>query len=149
MRNTLKNIFAAVLILVSLSVAAKNGQPKYVFYMIGDGMGINQVYGTQIYNVANSAGPAVINFTQFPVKGFVTTHSASSLVTDSAAAGTALSTGTKTYNDAMGVDMDKNPLSNIAEWAKAAGFGTGVATSVGVNHATPAAFYAHAASRSE
>jgi len=149
MSKTLKNIFAAVLILVSLSVAAKTGQPKYVFYMIGDGMGINQVYGTQIYNVANSAGPAVINFTQFPVKGFVTTHSASSLVTDSAAAGTALSTGTKTYNDAMGVDMDKNPLSNIAEWAKAAGFGTGVATSVGVNHATPAAFYAHAASRSE
>lgn len=123
--------------------------PKYVFYMIGDGMGINQVRGTEIYNQATGNGPAEVNFFHFPVRTFVTTNSASSLVTDSAAAGTALATGVKTYNDAMGVGMDRLPLSNLTEWASAKGFGCGVATSVGVNHATPAAFYAHANNRNE
>lgn len=133
--------------LFALQLSAK--APKYVFYMIGDGMGINEVYGAQVYNRATGNGPENINFFQFPVRTFVTTYSATSLVTDSAAAGTALATGNKTYNDAMGVGVDKNPVSNICEWAQAAGFGTGVATTVGVNHATPAAFYAHTASRAE
>lgn len=150
MKTTLRNLFLAVIALIVISASASAAkQPKYVFYLIGDGMGVNEVYGTQIYNKATGLGPETINFTQFPVLTLITTHSATSLVTDSAAGGTALSTGVKTYNDAMGVDVDKNPLSNIAEWAKAAGFGAGVATSVGVNHATPAAFYAHAASRNE
>lgn len=140
-------LFAVASIVTANTVLAK--QPKYVFYMIGDGMGVNEVYGTQIYNQATGLGPATLNFTRFPVLTLITTHSATSLVTDSAAGGTALSTGVKTYNDAMGVDIEKNPLSNIAEWAKAKGAGTGVATSVGVNHATPAAFYAHTASRNE
>ena len=126
---------------------ASNNQPKYVFYFIGDGMGINQVRGTEIYNQATGNGPEVINFTQFPVQSYVTTHSASALVTDSAAAGTALATGVKTYNSGMGVDPDGNPLPNLAEWAKASGAGVGVITSVGINHATPAAFYAHVEKR--
>ena len=120
---------------------------KYVFYMIGDGMGINEAIATQQYNAATGYGPAVINFTQFPVRNFITTHSGNSLVTDSAAAGSALATGVKTYNDAISVDLDRQPTSTVAEWAKAAGYGTGVATTVGVNHATPACFYAHATRR--
>lgn len=123
--------------------------PKYVFYMIGDGMGVNEVFGTQIFNQATGKGPAQINFAHFPYRSFVTTFSASSLVTDSAAGGTALATGVKTYNDGLGVDANGNPVSSIAEWAHAAGFGAGVATSVGVNHATPAAFYGHVKARSE
>ena len=142
-------IIAAVTFLLISASASAAKQPKYVFLLIGDGMGVNEVFGTQLYNRATGLGPETVNFTQFPVVTLVTTHSASSLVTDSAASGTALSTGVKTYNDAMGVDIDRNPLPNIAEWAKAAGFGTGVATSVGINHATPAAFYAHTASRNE
>ena len=142
-------IIAAITFLLISASASAAKQPKYVFLLIGDGMGVNEVFGTQLYNRATGLGPETVNFTQFPVVTLVTTHSASSLVTDSAASGTALSTGVKTYNDAMGVDIDRNPLPNIAEWAKAAGFGTGVATSVGVNHATPAAFYAHTASRNE
>ena len=150
MKTTLRNLFLAVITFLVISASAFGAkQPKYVFYLIGDGMGVNEVFGTQIYNKATGLGPEQLNFTQFPVLTLVTTHSATSLVTDSAAGGTALSTGVKTYNDAMGVDINKAPISNIAEWAKAAGFGTGVATSVGVNHATPAAFYAHAASRNE
>lgn len=121
--------------------------PKYVFYLIGDGMGINEVRGTEIYNQATGNGPAEVNFFHFPVRTFVNTNSATSLVTDSAAAGTALATGTKTYNNAMGVGMDKLPLSNLTEWASSKGFGCGVCSSVGVNHATPAAFYAHTEDR--
>ncbi|MBR4818258.1 MAG: alkaline phosphatase [Bacteroidales bacterium] len=123
--------------------------PKYVFYMIGDGMGINEVYGAQNYNQVTGDGPSVINFTQFPVRTFVTTFSASSLVTDSAASGTALATGVKTYNNGLGVDPDHNPVNSICVWAHEKGFGTGVATTVGVNHATPAAFYGHADNRNE
>ena len=123
--------------------------PKYVFFMIGDGMGINEVYGAQNYNQVTGDGPSVINFTQFPVRTFVTTFSSSSLVTDSAASGTALSSGVKTYNNGLGVDPDHNPVNSICVWAHERGFGTGVATTVGVNHATPAAFYGHADNRNE
>lgn len=123
--------------------AKKEPQAKYVFYLIGDGMGINEVAGAELYNQATGKGPDQVNFRHFPVVTFVNTFSASSLVTDSAAGGTALSTGTRTYNGALGVDSDRNYISNIAEWAKASGAGVGVATSVGINHATPASFYAH------
>ena len=141
----MKRILSALLAtFFALSLWASEGAaPKYVFYFIGDGMGVNQVFGAAEYNEATGYGPAVINFSQFPVRGFVTTVSASSLVTDSAAAGTALATGVKTYNSAIGLNRDEQPVSNLSEWAKAAGFGTGVATTVGINHATPASFIAH------
>ena len=153
--NKITLFLASVLALVSLPAAAKvkkaqqpqQPQVKYVFYMIGDGMGINEVIGTQEYNEATGKGPAVINFTQFPVRGFITTVSGSSLVTDSAAGATALASGVKTYNGAIGLDMDEKPVSLITEWAKESGFGTGVATSVGINHATPAGFTTHATQR--
>lgn len=121
--------------------------PKYVFYMIGDGMGINQVRGTEIYNEAKGYEDPSVNFFNFPIRTFVTTHAANTLVTDSAASGTALSTGEKTYSGAMGVGEDKEPRQAIAEKAIAAGYGAGVVTCVGVTHATPAAFYAHTDNR--
>ena len=135
------------LFLLALLVAGCSSEPKvkYVFYFIGDGMGVNQVIGTNLYNQAN--GQDVVNFTQFPVVNFITTVSANSLVTDSSAAGTALASGTKIDNGVVGVDPAGNWTGNLTEWAHAAGFGTGVATSVGVNHATPASFVAHTASR--
>ena len=138
----------ASLIVLSLLVAgcAPKQQVKYVFYFIGDGMGVNEVIGTELYNQANGLEP--VNFVQFPVRNFITTVSANSLVTDSSAAGTALATGVKIDNSSVGVDPDGNPVSNLTEWAHAAGFGTGVATSVGVNHATPASFVAHSDKRS-
>ncbi len=126
---------------------ASEPEVKYVFYMIGDGMGINSVYGTRLYNRATGNGPENINFLQFPVRTMITTHSNTSLVTDSAAAGTALASGSKTDDYSVGVDSDKASLSSLADWAKALGYGTGVATSVGINHATPSCFYAHVPSR--
>ena len=143
-------ILSMVVIMPADAKKAKAPQaPKYVFYFIGDGMGINQVRGAEIFNEATGIGPKEINFFHFPVRTFVTTHSASSLVTDSSAAGTALATGVKTENGAMGIDAQGNSVSNLTEWAHFKGFGTGVATSVGVNHATPAAFYAHTKSRND
>ncbi len=120
---------------------------KYVFYMIGDGMGINLPYAAELYNNVTGYGPEKVNFVHFPVRTIITTHAASSLVTDSAAAGTALSTGHKTIKGGLGVDAEGNPVSNVAEWAKEMGYGTGLATTVGINHATPSAFYAHIVSR--
>ena len=124
----------AYLLLLSLLVMGCSSEPKvkYVFYFIGDGMGVNEVIGTNLY---------------FPVVNFITTVSANSLVTDSSAAGTALASGVKINNSVVGVDPEGNPTPNLTEWAHAAGFGTGVATSVGVNHATPASFVAHSSSR--
>ena len=135
------------LLLLALLVVGCSSEPKvkYVFYFIGDGMGVNEVIGTNLYNQAN--GQENVNFTSFPVVNFITTVSANSLVTDSSAAGTALATGVKINNSVVGVDPEGNPTPNLTEWAHAAGFGTGVATSVGVNHATPASFVAHSASR--
>lgn len=139
----MKKVLSLLLaVFFALHLSASDG-PKYVFYFIGDGMGINQVIGTCEYNEATGYGPAVVNFSQFPVRGFITTYSSNSLVTDSAAAGTALACGVKTYNSAIGLNADEKPVSNLCEWAKAAGFGTGVATTVGINHATPASFIAH------
>jgi alkaline phosphatase len=77
-----------------------------------------------------------------------TTYSATNGVTDSAASGTALATGQKTKNGALGVLKDlETPINSVAVWAKQNGYRVGVSTSVSVDHATPAAFYAHVPKR--
>ena len=138
------------LFFVLISVVA-NGQAKYVFYFIGDGMGVNQVNGTEMFQAELQNGRIGVEpllFTQFPVATMATTFSATNSVTDSAAAGTALATGKKTYNHAISVNEEKNAIQTVAEKAKNAGKKVGVTTSVSVDHATPAAFYAHQPNRS-
>jgi len=148
MKRKISVIFAAI-ILLSVSLSAKG--PKYVFYFIGDGMGLNTVYGTQLYNAAltGQQEPQSLLCTSFPCRGFITTYSANSLVTDSSAAGSALACGEKINNGAMARTPDGRDLVSIARRAKEAGFGAAVLSSVGVNHATPAAFYSNADSRGE
>lgn len=141
----LSRVLLPALLLAVLCSCSKTPDVKYVFYFIGDGMGINQVFGTEKFNQAT--GRQDVNFAHFPVRGFVTTHSSSSLVTDSAAGGTALASGVKTYNSAIGVDPDTLAVTCLTDWASANGFGTGVCTSVGLNHATPACFIAHTSTR--
>ncbi len=139
---------AAAVLLAASALAA--GRAKYVFYFIGDGMGVNQVNGTETFLAAleGRIGVEPLCFTQFPYGGLVTTYSATNGVTDSAAAGTALSTGKKTKNGTLGMLADlKTDVSSVAAWAKAAGAAVGVSTSVSVDHATPAAFYAHVPDR--
>jgi len=87
-------------------------------------------------------------FSQFPVTGIVTTSSANKLVTCSSAAVTALACGEKTNNDMLSVASDsKRILTPISTILHNEGFGVGIATSVGIDHATPAGFYASAVSR--
>lgn len=137
------------LFFVLISVVA-NGQAKYIFYFIGDGMGVNQVNGTEMYRAEKQNGRIGVDpllFTQFPVGTMASTFSATNSVTDSSAAGTALAAGSKTYNGAIGLDDQKNRLQSVAEKAKKAGKKVGVTTSVSIDHATPAVFYAHQADR--
>lgn len=124
--------------------------PKYVFYFIGDGMGVNQVALTEMYMKASGTGKVGIenlNFSGFPAASLSTTYSANRDVTDSAASGTALASGTKTNNSSIGIDPDGNPLESIATKAKAAGKKVAILTTTAVNDATPGPFYSHRATR--
>lgn len=141
-----------ILILVCFCLVGVAKVPKYVFYFIGDGMSLNHVLGTQYFLGQQNArhGIAPLCFAEFPYTGLVSTYSASSDITDSAASGTALACGEKTNNGTIGLAANQvKPLTSIAEWAKAKGHRIGIATSVTLNHATPAAFYAHQPSRND
>lgn len=147
MKNRILLSFMAFL--VAFTVWA-DGKAKYVFYFIGDGMGVNQVNCAETYLSAleGKIGNTPLCFSGFPAAGIVSTCSATNGVTDSAAAGTALATGKKTKNHGIGVLPDgETPVSSVAVWAKNGGAAVGVATSVSVDHATPAAFYAHVTER--
>ncbi len=139
-----------LMLFMLLAVVAQAQQAKYVFYFIGDGMGLNQVNTTEMYlgEKQGRIGTEPLCFASFPVAGMATTFSASNSITDSSAGGTALATGVKTYNGAIGVDANKERVMSVAERAKRAGKKVGVTTSVSVDHATPAAFYGHQPDRS-
>ncbi|MDR0976206.1 MAG: alkaline phosphatase, partial [Prevotellaceae bacterium] len=143
-----KITYLLLFVLLAANVSAQ--QAKYVFYFIGDGMGVNQVNATEMYRAEQQGriGTDPLLFTGFPAVGIATTYSQTNSITDSAAAGTALATGTKTYNSAISMDADGNTLTSVAERAKKAGRRVGITTSVSVDHATPAVFYAHQAKRS-
>ena len=147
-----KRFFSTLSILLIALVGFAEGKAKYVFYFIGDGMGVNQVNAAETYLGAleGRIGIKELCFASFPNVGLVNTQSATNGVTDSAAGGTALSTGNKTKNGALGVLKDlTTPVTSIAEWAQEADAAVGITTSVSIDHATPASFYAHVGSRNE
>lgn len=141
----------ALLALIPILSTAQEQKAKYVFYFIGDGMGFNHVSLAE-YWLGYTQGvfdSRPLSFSQFPVLGWAVTHSESNLITDSAAAGTALSTGTKTKNGMLGTAPDSSALESIAYKIHDAGYKVGISSTVGINHATPGAFYGHSASRSD
>lgn len=147
----LKQLFTALLVCSLLSPSYAQEKPKYIFYMIGDGMGLNQVNITEMYlaSLENRIGVSPLIFSNFPVASFATTYSKSNGITDSAAGGTALAVGSKTKNGMIGMDSTGTEnLRSIAYDAKAKGMKVGITTSVSIDHATPASFYAHQPSRS-
>ena len=136
--------------MLAVCLCSAQGQVKYVFYFIGDGMGVNQINVTETYLAAlkGKIGFEPILMSSFPVVGMVNTYSATNGVTDSAAGGTALATGHKTKNGAIGMLEDLvTPCTSIAVWARNAGAAVGVATNVAITHATPASFFGHQPSR--
>lgn len=120
----------------------KTEKPKNIILLIGDGMGVSQVFAGL---TANKGSLYLENCKHI---GFSKTHSADNYITDSAAGGTALSAGQKTYNGAIGVDVNKNPIKTILEEAEEKGLATGLVSSSAITHATPASFIAHQPKRS-
>ena len=118
---------------------------KYVFLFIGDGMSLPQRMIADEYAKQNKLPALIMNKMQY--SAITTTRSANRFITDSAAAGTAIACGSKTNNGALGVDAGGNRLKSCATVAKENGKKVGIITSVTLNHATPAAFYAHTSSR--
>jgi Alkaline phosphatase len=140
--------YLAVVALLGLaaSCARQENQAKYVFYFIGDGMGFTHVAAAEAYLAQERGviGMDPLCFTQFPVLGEAVTCSANSIITDSSAAGTALSTGEKTNNRMLAVAPDSTTqLKSISYKIHDAGYSVGVMSTTPINHATPAAFFGH------
>ena len=152
MKRSLNVIIIVFVLLLSSCVSSINQKhPKYVFMLIGDGMGLNQVQATEYYLSALNGKyePTPLSFSNFPVQSYQTTYSANRLITCSSASGTALSTGHKTNNGVVCKDTSLTVnYETIAEKAKKAGYKIGILTSVGIDHATPAVYYAHEDKRS-
>jgi alkaline phosphatase len=136
----MKRIILLLCLFSAAAVFAENAVPKNIILFIGDGMGLSQVTAARI-------AKGTLEMERCPVAGFVTTWSDGALVTDSAAAATAMSTGVKTSNGALGVTPDGQPLKNVVEYAEENGKSTGVAVACALTHATPAGFIVHVPSR--
>lgn len=122
-------------------ISSEVKKPKNIILLIGDGMGLSEV-STAIYYKDGKP-----NFERFSTIGLSKTSSGSDLITDSAAGATVFSTGKKTYNGAIGVDMDTIPQPTIVEQLSKRGVATGIISTSSIQHATPASFYAHVKSR--
>ncbi len=144
--------------------------PKYVFLFIGDGMSYPQIQSTSDYlgaladadywqaepslddnGGATLDGPEYLNFMNFPVAGSAVTYDSNSFCPDSASTATSISTGHKTYSGTINMDeTGTTAYETIAEQVhEQLGMKVGILSSVNLNHATPAAFYAHQASRND
>ena len=134
-------------VLSALALSASAARPKSVIVFIGDGMSTPQRMTAEEFARKAKLPPLAMN--ALPHQATTRTCSADSLVTDSAAAATALACGAKTYNGGMGVDAKGRPLVSSAEVAKRTGRRVGIVTTVTINHATPAGFYAHRKNRSD
>ena len=126
---------------ISLKEKVKHNNAKYVFLFIGDGMGSLQVVA------AEKALGTKLWMNTLPVKALVSTSAYGGGITDSAAAATAFACGGKTKNRFLGLDHKGKSIESVAEMAKKLGWKVGIVSSVQLNHATPAGFYAHRPNR--
>jgi len=115
----------------------KSEKPKNIILMIGDGMGVSEVFA------GLTANHGKLFLDNFKHVGFSKTQSSDDFITDSAAGGTAISCGVKTYNGAIGVDADTLAVKTILEEAEEKGLSTGLVSTSAITHATPASFIAH------
>lgn len=143
-----RTLLTILLAIAMASCGKHEPKAKYVFYFIGDGMGVSHVTLAKLYADSVLHDSMAMSFTRFPVTSLSTTYAHNRYVTCSAAAGTALSTGTKTSINTIGLTYDRtDTLYSIAKKFKEAGKKVAILTSVSIDHATPAAFYAHVGSR--
>jgi len=145
-KNFMKTKIRNIILIIFLFSYTTFAVVKNVVVMIGDGMGLAVIDFSRIVLVGKDGK---LSFEKFPVVALVRTHSYNSLVTDSAAAATALSCGIKTNNGYLGLSPEGKKVTHIVELAKKNGKSTGLVTTVSISHATPAGFSAHSSSRDE
>jgi len=140
----MKNIIFLICLTFSLtSITAQEKAPINIILMIGDGMGLNQITAGMYFNGNKTA------LEDFSSVGLAKTHSSNSLVTDSAASGTAMASGVKTLNGVVGISSKNKKPKSILEISKEKGYQTALIATSSIVHATPASFYAHVVSRKE
>lgn len=152
---------ALALSLGAQEAMSAGAQPKYVFFFLGDGMASAQIQATEAYLTTLNGGSAMLatdllkpenrlNMSKMPVQGMQTTFDAKALMTDSASSATAFACGLKTVSGTIGMDQEKKiSYKSVAQLAQEAGKKVGVISSVSLDHATPAAYYASVASRGD
>lgn len=148
-----------VTILFLVATAATAHQPRYVFFFVGDGMGSSQIQATEAYLTTLNGGSANraedllkpenrLNMTKMPVLGMQTTWDAFALVTDSASAGTAFACGVKTRSGVIGMNSTMTTrYKSVAQLAHERGWKVGIMSSVSLDQATPASYYASVSNR--
>lgn len=124
-------------------IASPEAEIKNVILMIGDGMGVSQIFSALSVN----NDQLYLEYAKYI--GFQKTKSKDKYKTDSAAGGTAIACGIKTNNGMIGMDTDQKPIKSILEIASENGKSTGLVASSKITHATPAAFIAHVPSRKQ
>ncbi len=156
-----KHLLTAALFIAFLltATAVMAGQTKYVFFFLGDGMASSQIQATEAYLTTIHGGSATLaedllkpenrlNMSKMPVAGMQTTYDAHALMTDSASSATAFACGIKTLSGVIGMDENKTKsYKSIAQLAHESGKKVGIITSVSLDHATPAAYYASVSNR--
>ena len=128
---------------LKLELSKKNKAPTNIILMIADGAGLSQITAA-LYKNDNK-----LNLEDFKMVGFQKTHAINSLITDSAASGTAMACGIKTVNGAIGVDPENKPYESILKICEKKGYNSGMIVTSSIVHATPASFYANVFSRAE
>lgn len=135
---------AIIISLVVTGCVFAENSPKYVFYFIGDGMGAAQRQIAELFvQTQRNCPSSKLVMNTFPVAGIITTHSSDTLVTDSAAAGTALACGYKTNNGLISQLPNGEDVRTLLEEAEEKGMATGLISTTRITHATPAVFFAH------
>lgn len=129
------------LCLISAQLFAQK-TPKNVIFLIGDGMGVSQIYAGLTANRGH------LNLERVKVIGFHKNQASDNYVTDSAAGATAFATGKQTYNGAIGLDSLKVPSVTLLEMAEQKGLSTGLVSTCDITDATPSSFIAHQRTRS-
>jgi alkaline phosphatase len=159
LKRNLAMMITMALMVLFLATSAMAKQPKYIFFFLGDGMANSQIQAAEAYLTTINGGSAEnaedllnkdnrLNMTQMPVAGMQTTYDSFALMTDSASSATAFAGGIKTRSGVIGMDNTMTTsYKSIAQLAREQGMKVGIISSVPLNHATPASYYASVPNR--
>jgi alkaline phosphatase len=157
--RTVTATLVSALVIGCTGGSALADMPKYVFFFLGDGMSSAQIQAAEAYLTTENGGSSTLakdlmksenrlKMSKMPVSGMQTTYDAHALMTDSASAGTAFACGIKTLSGVVGMDETMSvSYKSIAQLAHERGKKVGIISSVSLDHATPASYYASVPNR--